>query len=102
MVDKDAVQGIWLEVAEVRCDSQATGQVCKVRLKGDRGEDPKTWWPVAPEILGSKEPDSVFAVYKAILTELDKKRVVTMELRWQKNHLECQALRFLSAEAGAR
>ena len=34
--------------------------------------------------------------------ELDKKRVVTMELRWQGSHLECQALRFLSTEAAAR
>lgn len=101
MAGNDALQGIWLEVTEVRCECKGSSQVCKVRLKGDRGEEPRPWWPVASGILG-KEADSAFAVYKAILAELDKKRAVTMELRWEKSQLECQALRFLSTEAGSR
>lgn len=100
-VRKDAPQGIWLEVTEIRFDSE---KGCQVRLKGDRGEEPRPWWPVAPKILTGKEDDSPLATYRAVLGEIDKKRGVSMDLRWDeaKRQLECQAVRFLSTEPGAR
>lgn len=101
--------GIWLEVAEVQFDR---GDV-RVQLKGDRAHPKAVWWPVENTAAGaSSSPgeQATSAVYRAVLNELDKKRVVLARLSCtpaggrseSSPGLRCDALRFQSADIGGR
>ena len=98
-------EGIWLEVSEVRIETGTTvaaqnKAICSVLLKADREQPKPVWWPVNLEAAGEQD---AFKTYRAILHELDKKRIVLAWLtragngadRW----LECGAFRFQSPEA---
>lgn len=92
--------GIWLEVTEVRYDSEKKG-MCSLLLKGDREHPKPVWWPVEDKAL----QDKPFETYKEILREMDKKRLVLARLsRDRKNHnrLCCDAFRFQSPDLGSR
>jgi hypothetical protein len=90
-------RGIWLEVAAVQHDSEAG---CTAQLKGDREDKEPVWWPVDPTKV---EDTTGFETYKAILGELDKKRLVLAKLSCTAaNQLRCTVLRFRSPEAGGR
>jgi len=93
--------GIWLEVTEVRYDSDK--KACSVLLKGDREQPKPIWWPVDSTVL--KDDDDAFDTYKAILQEMDKKRLVLARLSCSKDephHLRCDAFRFQSPDLGSR
>lgn len=96
---------IWLEVTEVSYDSEKAEQekgVCSVQLKGDREQPKAVWWPVdVPKALGK----DAFETYKALLEQIDKKRLVLARLSCSTeadHHLRCDAFRFQSTELGSR
>lgn len=110
---------IWLEVSEIQYEAiggaakagerkskgpQATSPtlVCKVQLKADHAYPKPVWWPVAAHALGSKT--ELLDIYKQILSEMDKKRVVLAGLTWDEDGHELQvgAFRFQSADLGNR
>ena len=90
---------IWLEVTEVRYETVAGG-TCTVLLKGDREHPKPVWWQVEPTAAGN----NAFETYKAILNEVDKKRIVLARLSCDKGShlLRCDAFRFQSPELGNR
>ncbi len=119
--------GIWLEVAELQFDT--VKGTSKVQLKGDRAHPKPAWWDVESTVLGARrepstttpatppttpppatatEPDikAAYETYKAILNEMDKKRVVLARLTWKPGppveELHCNALRFQSPDVGSR
>jgi len=98
--------GIWLEVAEARYQS-GVGTGCSVQLKGDREQPKPAWWPVDLKALGKDD----FETYKALLHEIDKKRLVLARLACSTkmkedgtydHWLHCDAFRFQSPELGGR
>jgi hypothetical protein len=91
---------IWLEVTEVRYDTDPQGGRVSVSLKGDREHPKPVWWPVEGTVAGA----SALETYKAILNELDKKRVALARLTYNSggNSLFCNALRFQTPELGSR
>lgn len=96
---QDRHKAIWLKVSEVRLHNEDQRCECQVRLVGDC-EDPRLhWWPVDDKALsGTGAEKGGFKIYKAILHELDKKRLVIARLAWENDHLECKALRFQSPD----
>jgi hypothetical protein len=118
----ESKSGIWLEVAEVQLDKNEI----KVQLKGDREHPKPNWWTVDQRAVEAWEPGkpSPYATYRAILHEMDKKRVALAclscepissrkertkaanrtEAAGQKAGvaLRCIALRFQSADLGSR
>lgn len=102
MSAENSPNGIWLEVADVRLEigGESSGESHRVLLKGDREHPKPVWWPVAKS--ASKSGDDI---YRRILDEMDKKRVVLARLtcdRQDSHTLHCDAFRFQSAEFGAR
>lgn len=97
--------GIWLEVAEFQFDTEKPKPSSRVQLKGDRAYPKPTWWPVdstaaiATTASGISTP---YENYKAILNEMDKKRVVLARLTWKDGELLCDAFRFQSPDLGSR
>jgi hypothetical protein len=114
-MDTEKRQGIWLEVSEVRLERDEDKAECRVRLKADKEEPKAVWWPVKPTAASShaKADEAAHQTYKAILNELDKKRLVLAEISLhqeagsgsgaaKKWWLECRAFRFQTAELGSR
>ncbi len=112
----DSQRGIWLEVSEARFEGGDPGK-CEVLLKADRSYPRPIWWPVSVKALA---PDKVgFDAYKAIVAEIDKKRLVLAQLGCKAllptephggtaepsggpHDLQCIALRFQTPELGSR
>jgi hypothetical protein len=112
----ESKSGIWLEVAEVQFDKNEI----KVQLKGDREHPKPNWWTVDQRAVEAWEPGkpSPYATYRAILHEMDKKRVALACLSCEPissgeepeqtakektgGALRCTALRFQSADLGSR
>lgn len=97
---KDEKQSwIWLEVSDVRFEG-GPEKGCCVQLRADREQPKPVWWPVVDTAVR----DTAFETYKAILAEMDKKRVVLARLTCDRSagFLHCDALRFQSAEMGSR
>lgn len=95
-------EGIWLEIAEVRYEG-GKEKACSVLLKADREQPERIWWPVEDTAVR----DSAFETYKAILNELDKKRMVLARLACKCDSevgawLHCDSFRFQSPELGSR
>jgi hypothetical protein len=104
MPQDDDKDGIWLEVAEVRWEGGGK-KGCSVLLKADREQPKPVWWPVEGTALGKSGNDALFETYKAILNEMDKKRLVLARLSCERNethHLRCDVLRFQSPDLGNR
>lgn len=95
--------GIWLEVAEVQLDTAPT-KSCRVQLKADKTSSKPVWWPVEETALSSSSSNAAFDTYKAILGEMDKKRVVLARLSNKpgSDELHCNAFRFQSSDPGNR
>jgi hypothetical protein len=98
--------GIWLEVAEVRWEGGTT-KACSVLLRADREQPKPIWWPVDDDAVR----DGAFETYKAILNEIDKKRMVLARLACSVKPIEggkldtwlrCDSFRFQSPELGSR
>lgn len=94
---------IWLEVADAQFVAKDQDP-CRVQLKADKAHPQALWWPVAKDALGSiKDPHEI---YREILKEIDKKRMVLAGLAWDEasepTRLHCTAFRFQSAEQGSR
>lgn len=100
-MDEGNYSGIWLEVAEVRYELEASKGAVRVSLRGDREHPKPVWWSVDEAAVGISALDT----YKAILNELDKKRVaiawLTQDLP-EGSSLVCRALRFQSPELPSR
>jgi hypothetical protein len=106
-LEEQRQEGIWLEVIEVRFERGGNQGQCSVRLKGDRADLRPAWWPVAPGALSSKvDSQGAQETYREILNELDKKRLVLVELRCQldqeRHWLRCETVRFQPPEIGGR
>jgi len=93
-------QGIWLEVSEVRYEGGDDGAACSVLLKADHEHPSRIWWPVK----GDAVKGSHYETYKAILSEMDKKRLVLARLSYSASNgwLRCDSFRFQSPELGSR
>jgi hypothetical protein len=99
---KERWPAIWLEVSEVRYVTLAEG-TCSVLLKADKEQPKPIWWPVNKSALGKEQ--TPFDIYKAILHEMDKKRMVLVRLSCDpaaNNYLHCDSFRFQSPELGSR
>lgn len=105
-MNKDEQQSwVWLEVSEVRYES-GQEKICSVLLRADREQPKPVWWPVEDTAVST----TALETYKAILSEMDKKRMVLARLASsarQKNGkvdawLRCDAFRFQSPELGSR
>lgn len=100
----DNKAGIWLEVTEVRFETEEgeDKKSCRVLLKGDRDHPKPVWWPVEPAAVR----ENAFDTYKAILREMNDKRMVLARLSVKqeadKAWLRCDAFRFQSPELGSR
>lgn len=97
-------EGIWLEVAEVRYEGGGE-KSCSVLLRADREQPKPIWWPVED----TAARDNAFDTYKAILAEMDKKRMVLARLACSVSEngtitpwLRCDSFRFQSPELGIR
>lgn len=98
---RKARTGIWLEVSEVQFEKG--DDPLRVQLQGDRAHPKPGWWPVDKNALD--QGGNHHRAYKAILREIDRKRLVLARLTCSndKDHaLHCDALRFQSAELGSR
>ena len=97
--------GIWLEVTDVSLETGKDTK-CRVLLKCDREHPKSVWWPVSNDaVVAATGANAALETYKAILRELDKKRLVLAHLgsddsaeRW----LHCRAFRFQSPDLGSR
>ena len=94
--------GIWLEVADVQFESG--DKACKVQLKADRAQPKPMWWPVNSTAVGKPGEGAAYDTYKAILHELDRKRLVLARLspKPKSTELHCDAFRFQSPDLGSR
>lgn len=94
---------IWLEVADAQLVAKDKNP-CRVQLKADKAHPRALWWPVAEDALGAKKDPH--EIYREILKEIDKKRMVLAGLTWDEDsnstRLHCTAFRFQSAELGSR
>ena len=94
-------EGIWLEVSEVRYEG-GKDQVCTVLLKADHEHPSRIWWPVKSDAVR----ETPYETYKAILTEMDKKRMVLARLSYCTSGravwLRCDSFRFQAPELGSR
>jgi hypothetical protein len=110
-MDKERQIGIWLEVSEVRFDT-SDGK-CYVQLKADKADLQPSWWLVEDTAAASTGINGAYGTYKAILSEMDKKRVALAHLtcgvraeaaegQHGKHGLYCNAFRFQSPDVGSR
>lgn len=101
------LDGIWLEVSNVRLGEKELVRVVEVQVKGDKEEREPAWWPVADTWVNPKgssdASDNAAKVYREIAEGLDKKRIV---LAWlaPKNvsELEIKAMRVQFADSNVR
>jgi hypothetical protein len=76
-----------------------------VQLKADKEQPKPIWWSVDDAAWRGGGGNTAFDIYKAILNEFDKKRVVLVWLSpstTPAEGLRCRALRFQSPELGGR
>jgi len=100
---------IWLEVADVRYEGGGNEKRnCSVLLRADREQPKPHWWFVEPNAV----KEDAYETYKAILNEMDKKRMVLARLSCSANvasppagtgrELRCDSFRFQSPDVGSR